>query len=205
MDKFIRIFSYLFYPLFVPVYATLFYFLFAGKYLQNHEIYLIFIQVLIVTILLPVSIFYLLRSLGYVKSKMLTDKKERKLPLSLYCVLLLLLTEYSFSSFSVPELYYYFVGVLISNALALALIFTGNKASLHLMAMASLTAFVISLSAYYHVRFIYIIVFFVICTGFTASSRLQAKAHTPAELLLGALLGIVPQVCLWFVWLLPST
>ncbi|WP_116790483.1 hypothetical protein [Flavobacterium psychrotrophum] len=204
MDKFIRSFSYLFYPLFVPAYATLFYFLFAGKYLHNHEIYLIFIQVLIVTILLPLSVFYLLRSLGYVKTKMLTDKKERKLPLSIYCLLLLLLTEYSFSSFSVPELYYYFLGVLISNVAALGLVLIGNKASLHMMAMASLTAFVISLSAYYHVRFIYIIAFFILCAGFTASARLQAKAHTPGELLLGTLLGIVPQVGLWFIWLLPA-
>lgn len=204
MDKFIRIFSYLFYPLFIPVYATMFYFLFAGKYLHNNEIYLIFIQVLIVTILLPVSVFYLLRSLGYIKSKMLTDKKERRLPLSIYCLLLLMLTEYSFSGFSVPELYYYFLGILISNVAALALVLVGNKASLHMMAISALTMFVISLSAYYHVRFIYIIAFFVLCMGFTATSRLQAKAHSPLELVLGTLLGILPQVGLWFIWLFPA-
>lgn len=204
MDKFIRIFSYLFYPMFVPVYATLFYFLLAGKYFHNNEIYLIFIQVLIVTILLPLSVFYLLRSLGYIKSKMLTDKKERRLPLSIYCLLLLMLAEYSFSGFNLKELYYYFIGVLISNMAALALVLLGNKASLHMMAISGLTMFVISLSAYYHIRFIYIIAFFVLCMGFTASSRLQAKAHTPLELLLGTLLGILPQVALWFIWLFPS-
>ena len=203
MKKILPVFAYLFHPLFIPAYVTLFYFLITQNFFYRHEIYLVFIQVLILTVLLPLSIFYLLRSLGMLKSRM-TDKKERRMPLAIYTLLLLFLIKYSFSVFVVPELYYYFLGTLISAVLALALVLFGYKASLHMMGIASLTLFVISISAYYHIRFLGIIAFFIICAGMVGSSRLAAKNHSLGEVALGALLGIIPQVLLWFVWLLPA-
>ena len=204
MQKLIRSFSYIFHPLFVPVYATLFYFVIARSYFYPHELFLIFIQVLILTVLLPISLFYLLRSLGLIRSKIMLDKKERRLPLAFYAILLFILIKHSFSTFVVPELYYYFLGSLISTTLALALLLSGFKASLHMMAIASLTVFIVSISAYYHIRFLNLIAFFVVCCGFVASSRLLAKAHSLGELALGTLIGILPQVGLWYIWLLPS-
>jgi hypothetical protein len=204
MQNFIRAFTYIFHPLFVPVYATLFYFLVAHSYFYKHEIYLVFLQVFILTVLLPVSLFYLLRSLGKIRSKVLLDKKERRLPLAFYSVLLLILIKHSFSAFVVPELYYYFLGVLVSTVAALALVLLGYKASLHMMSVTSFTLFAISISAYYHVHFVNLIAFLIMCCGLVASSRLQARAHSLNELALGTLLGLLPQVGLWFIWLLPS-
>lgn len=203
MKKFLAFFSYIFHPIFVPVYTTLFYFFVTDNFFYKHEIYLTFIQVLILTILLPLSLFYLLRSLGYLKSKML-DPKERKMPLTIYSLLLLILIKYSLSIVVIPELYYYFLGMLISTALALMLLIAGHKASLHMIAISTLILFVISISAYYHIRFLNLIAFFVLCSGLVASSRLQARAHTMGEVVLGVLIGIIPQVGLWFIWLLPS-
>lgn len=203
MKKFLAFFSYIFHPIFIPVYATLFYFFITNNFFYKHEIYLTFIQVLILTILLPLSLFYLLRSLGFLKSKML-DPKERKLPLAIYSLLLLTLIKYSLSIVIIPELYYYFLGMLISAALALMLLILGHKASLHMIAISTLILFIISISAYYHIRFLNLIAFFVVCSGLVASSRLQAKAHTMGEITLGVLIGVIPQVGLWFIWLLPS-
>lgn len=203
MKRVLSVFSYIFHPLFVPVYVTLFYFLVASHFFYRHEIYLAFVQVLILTVLLPLSLFYLLRSLGFLKTKMF-DTKERKLPLAFYALLLLVLIKHSFSVLVLPELYYYFLGALVSVVLALILLLLGHKASIHVMAMASFTLFIISISAYYHIRFLTLIAFFVVCTGFVASSRLVAGRHSFGELALGALLGVLPQVGLWFFWLLPS-
>lgn len=203
MKKFLASFSYIFHPIFIPVYATLFYFFVTNNFFYKHEVYLTFIQVLILTILLPLSLFYLLRSLGYLKSKML-DPKERKMPLTIYCLLLLILIKYSLSIIVIPELYYYFLGMLISTALALMLLIAGHKPSLHMIAISTFVLFIISISAYYHIRFLNLIAFFVLCSGLIASSRLQARAHTMGEVVLGVLIGIIPQVGLWFIWLLPS-
>ena len=203
MKKFLAIFSYLFHPLFVPVYATLFYFVVANSFFYEHEIYLAFIQILILTVLLPMSIFYLIRSLGKMKSK-LPNAKERRLPLAIYALLILFLIKYSLSIIVIPELYYYFTGVLISTVITLALTFSNYSPSLHTMAVASLTAFVIGISSYYHISFLYLIAFLIICTGFVGSSRMDAKSHSLSEVWIGALIGIAPQVGLWFVWLMPA-
>lgn len=203
MKKFLAAFTYIYNPLLIPAYATLFYFLVTNTFFYRHEIYLVFVQVLILTLLLPISIFYLLKSLGVIKTKMLLDKKERRMPLAFYCVLLVILTRYSLSIFVIPELYYYFTGSLISLTLALLLIMFGHKCSLHVLGVASLTTFVISISAYYQIDILPIIAFFILCTGLVASARLQAKAHTLGEVTRGALLGVVPQIILWFVWLVP--
>lgn len=203
MKKVLAAFSYIFHPVFVPVYATLFYFFITRNFFYQHEIYLVFVQVLILTVLLPLSIFYLLRSLGFLKSKM-TEAKERRLPLALYSLLILFLLEYSFSMITVPELYYYFLGILLSTAIALLMLLFGRRVSLHIVAIGSLMMFVISISAYYHVRFLNLIAFIILCAGFTGSARLQSHPRSLGEVALGFLLGIIPQVALWFFWLLPA-
>ncbi|OIQ21666.1 MAG: hypothetical protein BM557_02390 [Flavobacterium sp. MedPE-SWcel] len=203
MKRLSLLFSYAFNPLLIPVYATLFYFLVTMNYFHKHEIYLVFLQVLILTTLLPISLFYLLRSLGLIRTKMLLDRKERRFPLAIYAVLLLILIKHSFSTFVVPELYYYFLGSLISIAFVLIMLLLRQKISLHVMGVSSLTLFVISISTYYHTPFLYLISFLILSSGFVASSRLQAKEHTTNSIFLGAIAGIVPQVALWFIWLVP--
>jgi len=204
MQKLLRSFSYIFHPLFVPAYVTVFFFFIAHSFFYQNEIYLVFVQVLILTMLLPISLYYLLRSLGLIKSKILLDKKERRLPLAFYALLLFMLIKHSFSTFLIPELSNYFTGLLVSTLLALALVLFSHKASLHMMAIASLTTFAIGISIYYHIQLLSTIAFLVICMGLVASSRLQAKAHSLGELILGTLIGILPQVGLWYIWLLPS-
>ncbi|RDI10193.1 phosphatase PAP2 family protein [Flavobacterium sp. AG291] len=203
MKKFLALFSYIFHPLFVPVYATLFYFVVANSFFYEHEIYLAFVQVLILTVLLPMSIFYLLRSLGKMKSK-LPNTKERRLPLAIYALLILFLIKYSLSIVVIPELYYYFTGVLISTVITLALVLGNFSPSLHTMATASLVLFVIGISSYYHITYLYLIALLVVCTGIVGSSRMAVRSHSLSEVLLGALIGIVPQVGLWFIWLVPA-
>lgn len=204
MRRILPAFSYIFHPLFISVYATLFYFVVTKNFFYEHEIYLAFLQVLILTVLLPVSMYYLLRSLGLIKTKMLLDKGERKLPLAFQALLLVILIKHSFSILVIPELFYYFLGYLISTLLMLILALFRFKASLHMMGISALTVFTISISAYYHIYLLNLIAFFIVCMGFTASSRLLSEEHTMKDIVLGSLLGIVPQAALWFIWLMPA-
>lgn len=201
MKKILPAFSYIFHPLFVSVYAALLYFLFAHQYFYSYEIILVSVQVLILTVLLPISIYYLLHSLGLVHSTMKLDKKERKIPLIIQALLLGIMLYQGFGNTTIPELYYYFAGYLISTVLAIVMILFNQKSSLHIMGVSALTVFLISLSLHFHLSLNYTIAFFILCTGFTASSRLFLKAHTPNELLQGLLIGIVPQIALWHWWL----
>lgn len=204
MKKILPAFSYIFHPLFISVYAALFYLLIAHRYFYGYEIVLISVQVLILTVLLPICVYYLLNSLGLIHSKMHMEKQERKFPLAIQAILLFILLKQGFGNATIPELYYYFTGYLISTLIALLCILLGFKASLHMMGITALTTFVIAVSAYYSLNMTVITAFFILCCGFTGSSRLLMKAHTHNELLLGTLIGIIPQVGLWFMWLLPS-
>ncbi|MGV3461360.1 MAG: hypothetical protein ACO1N9_12995 [Flavobacterium sp.] len=203
MQRLLRVFSFLFHPLLIPSYATLLYFAATHNFFYKHEIYLIFIQVLILTILLPISLFYLLRSFGLLKSR-LVNQKERRLPLAIYAILLLILLRHSLGLLVVPELYYYFLGCLISVIAALALAIANIKPSLHVMGICTLAMLPVGLSAYYHIQFLGLIIFLILTVGTVATARLMAGKHSLVEVALGALLGILPQVVLWFIWLVPT-
>ncbi|HRZ31251.1 MAG TPA: hypothetical protein P5188_02985, partial [Flavobacterium sp.] len=62
MKKILPIFSYLFHPLFISVYASLLYFILFRDFYVLQEMYLFMIQIVIITVLIPISLFYLLLS-----------------------------------------------------------------------------------------------------------------------------------------------
>lgn len=201
--KTLPLFSYLFHPIFIPILACLFYFFVNENYfsyLQN-EVYLILLQVLILTFLIPISFFYLLKSLGKIDTVMVSQLSQRKLPLFFQVVLILVLIEKGTTIDRIPELYYYFLSGLISTILALVLLFTRIKASLHLLGIGSLLFFVISISIHEQTNFLSSIGFLTLLTGIVASSRLEMKAHNYKELIIGFVVGIAPQIGLWYFWL----
>lgn len=201
LKKILPIFSYLFHPIFISVYAAAFFFILFWDFFVIQEIYLYMIQIVIITVLIPISLFYLLLSLGKVDSVMIAQLSQRKIPLIVNCILLLILTQKSITADRVPELYFFFFGAFWSTILAVLLLFLKIKASLHMLGMAALTLFIIGLSSKVEVSLIYTIASFITLNGFVASSRLQMKAHSIFELITGFLCGAIPQFCLWYCWL----
>ncbi|GEC73416.1 hypothetical protein FFL01_29550 [Flavobacterium flevense] len=132
---------------------------------------------------------------------MAAELSERKLPLVIQCFLIILLVRKSITIERYPELHFFFLGALMSTLIALILLFFNKKASLHMMALSALTLFVFGLSIHNHNQNTLLIVFLVLMNGFVASSRLIMKAHTPIELIIGVLLGSIPQILLLFLWL----
>ncbi|MFV8368094.1 hypothetical protein [Flavobacterium sp. LB2R40] len=70
-----------------------------------------------------------------------------------------------------------------------------------MIAISSLTIFVIGLSMHLRIQNTFIITLLILFNGFVASSRLEMKAHTYKELLIGFFLGAVPQLLLLVLWL----
>lgn len=201
LKKILPFFSYLFHPIFIPVYAALFYFFGNDSYYSNPEKYLAVFQIAIITIVVPVLLFFLLRSMGKIDSIMIPDISQRKTPLIILCFLTIFLMRKNITIDYFPQLYFFFLGGLFSTFSALILLFFNTKASLHSMAMSTLTVFVIGLSIHYQTQSIYTIAFLIFMNGVVASSRLEMNAHTPKELTIGFLLGIIPQLLLFRLWL----
>jgi membrane-associated phospholipid phosphatase len=132
---------------------------------------------------------------------MIANVSQRKTPLTIQIGLFVTLFLKSFTLEFSPPLFYFFLGSSISSLLALVLVFYNRKISLHMLGMSSLTFFGIAVMIYFGNKNIVIPTLLIFCNGLVAASRLEMKAHTPTELILGYLVGILPQVLLSFYWI----
>ncbi len=201
MKKFLPFFSYAFHPIFVPLLGTIFYVLLEGRYFTLAQYLILFLQIIIITFLLPIAFFYLLRTFGKIDTIMLSDISHRKIPLLLHIALLSILIQKSITIDYFPSLYFFFLGGILSAVFAFLLLYAKIKASIHMIGISALTVFIIGLSLKNEINTINLVAVFIILNGVVASSRLVMKAHTNKELLIGFLCGILPQIGLLYVWL----
>ncbi len=195
--KWLKLFSYVFHPIFMGVYGALFYFFITYSFFYDTQIYVTLVQVTILTFLLPISVYFLLKSLGVVKSFTEASLAERRVPIMVQIILLFVLLKNSLSVENNGELFYYFLGGIISAGLALLLVLFKFKVSLHMIGISAFIGFAYCLVIYYSIPFKYILAFFIVCGGLLASSRLYMKAHTNLELITGVFVGALPQYFLF--------
>lgn len=191
-------FSFVFHPIFVSIYGSLLYFFFTGNINPTVNLYITFLQIVILTVILPLCFYLLLRILNVVSSFTEATIEERKIPIFIQLFLLYVLIKYATVHQNYPELYHFFVGGFISSFIVLLSVMLRFKASLHMIGVTSLAVFTILFTSYLSINAIYTIVCLLLCIGFVASSRLYMKAHTPIELIVGILIGIIPQYLVWF-------
>lgn len=201
MERTLRLFSYLFHPLFISVYAILLYFIYGGAYFNYGAFVVMTVQIVIITIFIPITFYYLLLSLGKVDSIMIAQTSQRRFPLIMHSILLVILLKRTVRLDEHPELHFFFLGCLVSTVTALVLVLLRIKASLHMIGISALAVFAISVSLHAHERLIAPIVVLLLCNGLVATSRLTMKAHSQMELLLGTGIGVIPQLMLLWFWL----
>ncbi|MCZ4317911.1 hypothetical protein O4H26_02815 [Aequorivita viscosa] len=201
MRIFLKAASYIFHPLLMPLLGTMLYFILTPRYLDPEIMRANLFGITIITLIIPVVVFFLLKNLGVVESIYLKHVKERKFPLMIQCILLLLIIKMIFDPYEDPELYYFFVGLLFSAFSALVMVLFKQKISLHQMGVAGILMFLVGLSAHFKINLLVTISFFLFVNGWVASSRLNSNAHTYAELGIGLFLGAIPQLILFSFWL----
>ena len=201
LKKILPVFSYIFHPIFVSLYGTLFFFLIANSFFYKSQIIVTLVQVTILTLLLPLSMYFLFRSLGVVSSFTEASISERKMPIAVQAILLFILIKFSVSKDTVAELYFFFLGGFLSSVIVLASVILKFKASLHMIGISALTCFIFGLCMYYQLPFINLVAFCIVSIGLVASSRLYMKAHTYPELITGIIIGAGPQLFLYQYWL----
>lgn len=158
-------------------------------------------QVVIITFFLPLAFFYLLRTFGKVDTIMLSEVSQRKIPLLMQIGLTFILISKSVTLERFEELFFFFLGGIISTIMAFFLLYARIKASIHMFALSALTFFAIGLSKDHELNITYTIASLFLITGIVATSRLAMKAHNIKELIIGYAIGMVPQVILFWFWL----
>ena len=185
----------------MPLLGTVFYFTKSPRFIPEGIFEAKLFALGLLTVLLPVLLFFLLKTLKKIESEHLKSTKERILPLIIYCVIITLIIYRVFPSNEFIEMYYFFVGVLGSTLACLILALLNYKASIHMIGVSGFFFFIIALSIHFNKNFTGSIALMSIICGAVATSRLHQRAHTITELFIGTFLGIIPQLILVNYWL----
>lgn len=201
MRTFLIIISYLFHPIFIPAGGTIAYFLITPKHTSLEVQAGNILPIFILTVIIPIVTYLILKNIGVVSSISMPTAKERKYPIIIHIVLLLMILNKVLPNNYIIEVYYYFVGLLGGSFTCLVLLFFNVKTSLHLVGAGSLLMYLIGLSIHFEINIIIGISLFICFTGLVASSRLYLRAHTKPELAIGLFIGILSQLLTVKYWL----
>lgn len=185
----------------MPFIGAVFYFSKAPRYIPMPFIKAKLFALALFTIILPILLYYLLKTTNKVFSIHLDSTKERIIPLFLNVIIVVLITQRIITANEMVELYYFFVGVLFSTLACLFLAILKFKASIHMIAAGGIFMFFIALSIHFSINIIGTIALFSIIIGAIATSRLHMNAHSNIELIVGFFIGLIPQLILLNYWL----
>lgn len=200
-DQILKSISYIFHPLLMPMLGVVFYFSKTPRYIPEPIIKAKVFSIAILTIVLPILLFYLLKTLRKVESFHLEQVSERKLPLLINCLIVILILARVLPINEISELYFFFIGILISTITCLALVYAQFKASIHMIASAGFFMFAVALAIHFKININGTIALMCIILGAIATSRLHMKAHTVSELWAGFFIGLLPQLTLVNYWM----
>lgn len=193
--------SYIFHPLIMPLCGVIFYFSKTPRFIPEPVVKAKIFSISILTILLPILLYFLLKTIRKVESLELKSTKERIIPLFLNVLITVLIIKRVLPYDEIPELYYFYLGILISTLSCLLLAFLKLKASIHMIGSAGFFMFAVALSIHFKININGTIALLCIIMGAIATSRLHLKAHTNVELLIGFFIGLLPQLVLLNYWL----
>jgi len=193
--------SLVFHPLIMPFLGVLFYFSKSPRFIPDITIKAKLFSIGILTIILPILLFYLLKTINKINSFYLETTKERIWPLILNCAIVILILNRVLTQNEIPELYFFFVGILCSTLSSLILAILKFKASIHMIASAGLFMFVMAVGIHFKININGSIAIMCIILGAIATSRLHLKAHNGVELIIGFFIGFLPQLIMLNYWL----
>lgn len=201
INHIIRSISFIFHPLLMPLLGVIFYFAKTPRFIPEPIVKAKLFSVTILTVILPILLYYLLKTLKKVNSFYLETTHERVLPLVINCGIILLILTRVLPENEIPELHFFFVGILSSTIACLILALLKFKASIHMIASAGFFMFAVAIGIHFQININGTIALMCVILGAIATSRLHLKAHTPVELVIGFGVGILPQLIMLNYWL----
>ncbi|MFS4416390.1 hypothetical protein [Maribacter sp. 2307ULW6-5] len=201
MAAFPKVVSYIFHPLFTPMAGTLAYFLITPRYSSLSVQAGNLLPIFILTVIIPIIVFFILRNIGLVSSVFLPRPKERRYPLFIHICLLGMVLYKVIPNNYVPELYFYFVGLIAAATACFMLLLLNLKVSLHMAGIGALFMYLVNLSIHFEINIIIALSLFMLSIGVLASARLYLGAHNRLELIIGLFIGLLCQLLTIRYWL----
>jgi len=187
-----QIVSVLFHPLIIPTLGCFVVFN-SGFYLgllPQKVMQAVYIVVFVLTFLLPSLIIPALYLQKYITSFSIENRKERILPLAVVAIMYGLSYYFMQRSGFPPILLKFIMASLISIVVSM-LVTLKWKISLHTMGLGGLTGLILYLSIAYSLHLHSFIIVVILISGITATSRMIAGDHTPAQVYTGFVGGTI--------------
>tara|TARA_B110000879_G_C11092400_1_gene479557 strand:+ start:176 stop:784 length:609 start_codon:yes stop_codon:yes gene_type:complete len=201
LTYFLKSISYLLHPLLMPWVAAIYFFSIATtQYLPTKIVYWLLL-IVFWSLLLPLLLYVILKKLKVVQSIHLKTAKERIWPLLLNSIIMIYLGFHVLPKSECIELHYFIMGTLVTILIGLALSVCKVKASIHMMAVSATFMFMILTNLHFGVSISNVVIVFILIMGAMASSRLHLNAHSMKELIIGLIIGIIPQILIVSKWL----
>ena len=189
--KFYKFISVILHPIVVPTLGVLLYFILIPNRIGSNQKLAILGLIFIVTYLVPLFVLIILKAFKLIKSYKVYAIKERKIPVSLMIVLFYLLGNTLSRITMIRDLGTLFYATSFGLVVIYLLFIFKIKTSLHLLSLGISVGFFMLLSTQYLISFLPVILILILISGLLASARLYLKAHTPKEVYLGFLLGMI--------------
>ena len=190
--------SVILHPIVIPTIGVMLYFLLIQNNFGSNQKLAILGLIFVTTYIVPLFILALFKKLKLIKSFKAESISERKIPLIVMIVLFYLLGNTLQNIPNLRDLGLLFYATSL-GLIFIYLFFTFKiKASIHLLSIGISTGFFMVLGNIYSQSFLLVIIVVFLLAGVLASARLHLKAHTPKEVYLGFLFGILSPYLLYY-------
>jgi len=201
-NKLAHIVSIVFIPLLLPTYlfAIILFNLPELAHISSiNDKLILLLSLAIVTILLPVTVVFVLYKFRVISSLFLVNREDRKTPQLISLLLYGIFTIFLFLKYGSGNILSVVMAINTVSLLAIAIITNYWKISTHTSgAMGFSAILLVLLIKYFSVG---LLVLFLLAATLTIAvfyARLYLKAHTLKQVLLGGLLGTISGLCLIF-------
>lgn len=199
MKQIAKIISLLFHPVLIPTIVTGCFYLVNSDFFLPLEIKVATGQAFLMTFLLPICIYFFLKSLGLLKSSiMVSEVRERTAPMFLNIFIITILIFKVWENVANTSLKVFFIGYAITYFILFCSALLKRKYSVHVASICSVIPLLVNQTTTYYLNPFVILPILLILIGCIASARLYLKAHTNVEIIMGATIGFVPSFIFFY-------
>lgn len=148
------------------------------------------------TALIPGLIIFILLKIGVVSDFNLYNREERVIPMVLTCISFVI-GAYLIKQLNAPPIISIFVSAAAISIAIIGFISLRWKISAHLTGIGGLTSAILITSMYSHLDGSILLASSFALSGIIGSSRIELKAHTPAQVYAGFAVGFLSVLVLF--------
>ena len=202
-NKFTRVISILFHPVFLPLYCLLL--LFSIKSSANFDFIfkarlMLLAFVAVTTIFFPLLMIFLMKWQGYISSYQMENRRDRLLPYLITAIFYFL----AYNMFCRMQLHGIYINSILGTSIILVVVILISirwKISTHMAAMGGVFGMIVSISFSLSIELMFPLAVITVLAGIIGYARLQLNSHKPVEIYTGFIVGAIVMIS---VYLLPS-